>query len=141
MGYQLTGTNFNNAQFDDIENSSTYSSQIPDVLLVKKHYARKRKPKSRSWKLKRMNKDEGDLLPKKADQARMDADYEMFLRDVEEDPELRQTLALYKAQQRQKHADEMSMVTTEDSGDDEVPRIDVEDLLEDMEEMNINGQI
>ncbi|KAK5081909.1 ribosome-binding protein [Exophiala xenobiotica] len=141
MGYQLTGTNFNNAQFDDIENSSTYSSQIPDVLLVKKHYARKRKPKSRSWKLKRMNKDEGDLLPKKADQARMDADYEMFLRDVEEDPELRQTLALYKAQQRQKQADEMSMVTTEDSGDDEVPRIDVEDLLEDMEEMNINEQI
>ena len=141
MGYQLTGTNFNNAQFDDIENSSTYSSQIPDVLLVKKHYARKRKPKSRSWKLKRMAKDEGELLPKKADQDRMDADYEMFLRDVEEDPELRQTLAVYKAQQRQKQADEMSVVTTEDSGDDEVPRIDVDNLLEDFDEMQINDQM
>lgn len=141
MGYQLTGTNFNNAQFDEIENSSTYSSQIPDVMLVKKHYARKRKPKSRSWKLKRMNKDEGELLPKKADQERMDADYEMFLRDVEEDPELRQTLALYKAQQRQKQADEMSMVTTEDSGDEEVPKIDVDDLLDDMDEMDINDQV
>jgi len=141
MGYQLTGTNFNNAQFDEIENSSTYSSQIPDVMLVKKHYARKRKPKSRSWKLKRMNKDEGELLPKKADQERMDADYEMFLRDVEEDPELRQTLALYKAQQRQKQVDEMSMVTTEDSGDEEVPKIDVDDLLDDMDEMDINDQV
>ncbi|KAK5939240.1 ribosome-binding protein [Knufia obscura] len=141
MGYQLTGTNFNNTQFDDIENSSTYSSQIPDVLLVKKHYARKRKPKSRSWKLKRMAKDEGELLPKKTDQDRMDADYEMFLRDVEEDPELRQTLAVYKAQQRQKQADEMSVVTTEDSGDDEVPRIDVDNLLDDFDEMQINDQM
>lgn len=138
MGYQLTGTNFNNSQLEDIENSSTYSSQIPDVLLVKKHYARKRKPKSRAWRLKRMAKDEGELLPKKADQDRMDADYEMFLRDVEEDPELRQTLALYKAQQQKKAADEMSMATTEDSGDDEVPAVDVNDLLEDMEEMDIN---
>jgi len=140
MGYQLTGTNFNNSQFDDIENSSTYASQIPDVMLVKKHYARRRKPKSRAWKLKRMNKDEGELLPKKTDQERMDADYEMFLRDVEEDPELRQTLALYKAQQRKKQEDEMSVVATEDSGDEEVPKIDVDDLLDDLEEMDINGQ-
>lgn len=138
MGYQLTGTNFNNAQLEDIENSSTYASQIPDVLLVKKHYARKRKPKTRAWRLKRMARDEGELLPKKADQERMDADYEMFLRDVEEDPELRQTLALYKAEQRKKAADEMSVVTTEDSGDEDVPTIDVDELLEDMEEMDIN---
>lgn len=138
MGYQLTGTNFNNQQLDDVENSS-YASQIPDVLLVKKHFARKRKPKGRSWRLKRMAKDEGELLPKKTDQEKMDADYEMFLRDVEEDPELRQTLALYKAQQRKKAADEMSMVTSEaDSGDEEVPQINMEELLDDMEEMDIN---
>lgn len=138
MGYQLTGTNFNNSQLEDIENSSTYASQIPDVLLVKKHYARRRKPKSRAWRLKRMARDEGELLPKKADQDRMDADYEMFLRDVEEDPELRQTLALYKAQQKQKAADEMSMATTEDGEEEDVPAIDVNELLEDMEEMDIN---
>ena len=140
MGYQLTGTNFNNAQIDEIEDNNTYASRIPDVLLVKKHFARKRKPKSRAWRLKRMAKDEGELLPKKADQDRMDADYEMFLRDVEEDPELRQTLALYKAQQRQKQADEMSMVTTEDSGDDEVPNIDVGQLLDDFDEMELNDR-
>lgn len=141
MGYQLTGTNFNNTQFDEIENSSTYSSQIPDVMLVKKHFARKKKSKSRNWRLKRMAKDEGELLPKKADQDRMDADYEMFLRDVEEDPELRQTLALYKAQQRKKAADEMSMVTTEDADEDEVPRINVDELLDDFDEMDINDQM
>ncbi|KAJ9658077.1 ribosome-binding protein [Neophaeococcomyces mojaviensis] len=138
LGYQLTGTNFNNAQLEDVENSN-YANQIPDVLLVKKHYARKRKPKSRSWKLRRMARDEGELLPKKADQDRMDADYEMFLRDVEENQDLRQEFALYKAEQKRKkkEADEMSMVTTEDSGDDEVPRIDVDELLDDFEEMEI----
>ena len=83
-----------------------------------------------------MNKDEGELLPKKADQDRMDADYEMFLRDVEEDPELRATMALYKSQQQKKQADEMSMVTSDD-GEDEVPKIDVDDLLSDMEDMDI----
>ena len=62
---------------------------IPDVILVKKHFQRRRKHKNRNWRLKRMAKDEGELLPKKADQERMDAEYEMFLRDVEEDDELR----------------------------------------------------
>ena len=100
MGYMLTGTNYNNPQFEELEKSNTHASTIPDVMLVKKFYARKRKSKNRNWRLKRMTKDEGDLLPKKADQERMDRDYEMFLRDVEEDTELRNTLALYKAQQK-----------------------------------------
>ncbi|KIV92484.1 hypothetical protein PV10_03778 [Exophiala mesophila] len=135
LGYHLTGTNFNNPQFEELEQNNTYGSTIPDVLLVKKYYARKKKPKARSWKLKRMEKDEGELLPKKADQERMDADYEMFLRDVEEDSELRQTLALYKAQQQRRAADEMSMAT---SADDEVPQINMDELLEDFDELNVN---
>ena len=144
LGYHLTGANFNNPQFEELEQSSL-SSTIPDVMLVKKFYARKKKPKSRSWKLKRMDRDEGDLLPKKADQARMDADYEMFLRDVEEDPELRSTLAIYKAQQQQKRTDEamagieaMSMGTTEDSDDEEVAKIDPSSLLDDLDDLEIN---
>ncbi|ETI20868.1 hypothetical protein G647_07211 [Cladophialophora carrionii CBS 160.54] len=137
LGYHLTGTNFNNPQFEELEQSNNYSSAIPDVLLVKKFYARKKKPKSRSWRLKRMAKDEGELLPKKADQERMDADYEMFLRDVEEDAELRQTLALYKAkQQRKKDADEMSVTTAQT--DDEVPKINMDELLDDFEDLDVN---
>ncbi|KIX04449.1 uncharacterized protein Z518_05317 [Rhinocladiella mackenziei CBS 650.93] len=138
LGYHLTATNFNNPQFDELEQSNAYSSTIPDVMLVKKFYARKRKPKSRNWKLRRMAKDEGELLPKKADQERMDADYEMFLRDVEEDAELRQTLALYKAKhQKKRNVDAMSMATG-DSSDDEVPQINVDELLDDFEDLNVN---
>ena len=85
-----------------------------------------------------MEKDEGELLPKKADQERMDADYEMLLRDVEEDAELRQTLALYKAkQQKNKDADMMSVATGEDS-EDEVPKINVDELLDDFEDLNVH---
>ena len=139
MGYMLTGTNFNSDQFTALEESNTYSSQIPDVLLVKKHYARKKKSsKNRNWRLKRMARDEGELLPKKADQEKMDRDYEMFLRDVEEDEELRATMALYKAREKKKRDEEaMSVVTETDDGEDETPRIDLEELLDEFDELNV----
>lgn len=133
MGYLLNGSNFNNPQYEAIEESNTYSSTIPDVVLVKKHYPRRRKNRRRNWKLKRMDKEEGELLPKKADQDRMDREYEMFLRDVEEDDELRAALALYK---NQKQDDEMSMAETEEEED--VPQVNMEELLDDFDELNMN---
>ena len=143
MGYHITGTNFNNPQFEALENSNRFASQIPDVVLVKKHYARRRKPKNRSWRLKRMAKDEGELLPRKADQQRLETDYEMFLRDVEEDEELRNTVALYKAEQarKKKAADEMSMAEThEESEEDEVPKINMDQLLDDFDDLSMGDE-
>ena len=144
MGYHLTGTNFNNPQFDAIEESSNYSSTLPDVVLVKKFYARKKKSKARNWHLKRMNKEEGEILPKKQDQERMERDFEMFLRDVEEDTELRSTLALYKAQQEKKEKDRMegletaSTAETDETEDgEEVPKIDMDELLDDFNELDV----
>lgn len=141
MGYLLTGTNFNNPQFEAVEDSSAYSSMIPDVMLVKKFYPRKKKSKNRNWRLKRMNKDEGDLQPKQADQERMDREYEVFLRDVEEDSELRSALALYKAQPKAKQDTEaMSVVETSDGEGDEVPQISMEELLDEFEELKFNDE-
>ncbi|EPE35765.1 hypothetical protein GLAREA_05103 [Glarea lozoyensis ATCC 20868] len=139
MGYMLTGTNFNSPQYDALEESNTYSSQIPDVLLVKKFYARKRKSKNRNWRLKRMNRDDGDLLPKKADQEKLDNDYEMFLRDVEEDAELRATMALYKEQQQAKRDAEAMSVAETDDADDETPKVNMEELLDEFDELQIKG--
>ena len=147
MGYHLTGTNFNNPNFEALEQSNAYSSSIPDVMLVKKSYARKKKSKSRNWRLKRMNKDEGEMLPKKQDQERMERDFEMFLRDVEEDTELRSTLALYKAQQEKKQKDRMegletaSVAETEQTEEgEEVPKIDMEELLDDFNELDVHDE-
>lgn len=140
MGYMLTGTNFNSPEFEALENSNTYSSQIPDVMLVKKHYERKAKSKKRNWQLKRMARDEGELLPKKADQERMDKEYEMFLRDVEEDQDLRATLALYKAKQKAKQdAEAMSVAETEE--DDEAPHINMDELLDDFDDLRVDDEM
>lgn len=151
MGYHLTGTNFNNPQFEALEDNSAYASQIPDVVLVKKHYPRKKKSgKNRNWRLKRMNKDEGEMLPRKQDQERMERDFEMFLRDVEEDTELRSTVALYKAQQEKRRVEKMeldaveaaSVAQTEETedGEDELPKIDMEELLDEFDELNVNDE-
>ena len=144
MGYHLTGTNFNNPHFDALEQSSNYSSIIPDVVLVKKFYARKKKSKARNWRLKRMNKEEGEMLPKKQDQERMERDFEMFLRDVEEDTELRSTLALYKAQQEKREKDRMEGLETASTAEtdeiedgEEVPKIDMDELLDDFNELDV----
>ncbi|KAG7004987.1 60S ribosomal export protein NMD3 [Physcia stellaris] len=150
MGYHLSGTNFNNPQFEALEmGKEKYASQIPEVVLVKKHYARRKKAaKNRNWRLKRMNKEEGEMLPRKQDQERTERDYEMFLRDVEEDAELRSTLALYKAEQEKKRAEQMevdaaeagSVAETEETGDDELPKIDMEELLDEFDELNVEDE-
>jgi nonsense-mediated mRNA decay protein 3 len=136
MGYLLNGTNFNNPEYDAIEESNTYSSIIPDVVLVKKHYPNRRRNRRRNWKLKRMAKDEGELLPKKADQERMDKEYEMFLRDVEEDEELRAALAVYK-NPRKVTDEEMSVAETDMDGDDGVPGVNMDELLDDFDELTM----
>lgn len=138
MGYMLGGTQFNSPEFEAIEASKQYSSTIPDVMLVKKHFPRRRKAagsSKRNWKLKRMNKDEGELLPKKQDQEKLERDFEMFLRDVEEDEELRAGMALYKAQREQ---EEMSVDETDDEHEGgERLRIPMEQLLDEFEEMGL----
>lgn len=146
MGYMLTGTNFNSPQFEAMEESHTYGSRIPDVVLVKKYWPRKRKNRNRNWRLKRMAKDEGELLPKKADQERMDNEYEMFLRDVEEDEELRAALALYKNTRKTKKpegamdVDSASVAETEGTEDDDIPKVNMDELLEDFEELTVDDQ-
>lgn len=146
MGYHLAGTNFNNPNFEALEQSNLYSSSIPDVVLVKKFYARKKNAKSRNWRLKRVNKDEGEMLPKKQDQEKMERDFEMFLRDVEEDSELRSTIALYKSQQekipRQKMEgiENSSEAEPDETDSEDIPQIEMDELLEDFNELDVDDQ-
>lgn len=151
MGYHISGTNFNNRHFEALEKSNAHFSHIPDVMLVKKHYLRKnKKNKSRNWRLKRINKEEGEVLPKKQDQERIERDFEMFLRDVEEDAELRNTVALYKAQQREKRqkskgrmegVEEASVAeTNDDEGSDDGPKISMEELLDEFNELDVEDE-
>jgi len=138
LGYHLSGTNFNNELFEKLEDSKL-SSTIPDVVLVKKHYQRSKKSKNkRNWRVKRMAKEEGEMLPRKQDQARVERDFEMFLRDVEEDSDLRAGIALYKAQQEQAAADAMEIEESEaGDNDDEGLAIPMEQLLDELEDLKM----
>ncbi|GES60700.1 nonsense-mediated mRNA decay protein 3 [Aspergillus terreus] len=134
LGYMVTGANFNNPEFEQIEQSKTYGARVPDVVLVKKHYPNRQKKNKRNWKLKRLAVGESDLLPTDHEQERVENDFEMFLRDVEEDAELRATLALYK---NKKKDDEMSIAET-DMMDGEAPKINMDELLDDFDDLDID---
>lgn len=99
----------------------------PDVVVVKKHYPRiRKKNRKRYWKLDRIpmktddnidydeNKSDGEdekIVTKKAKKAKNNKklrkkkleqdfreDFEQFLQDLEEDPEMRSTINMYKDQ-------------------------------------------
>lgn len=103
MGYFLTNANYNSDHFGKIP-----ASRVPDIILVKKAYPnRRKKSKARNWKLRSIAKEAGEegetgnargAIGRMGgrDQRKVEEDYELFLRDLEEDPELRSGVNLYK---------------------------------------------
>lgn len=154
MGYLLAGTQFNNDEFEAIESHKSFASSVPDVVLVKKSYPRRVKKTGdhsasrRNWKLKRMAREETEMAPRKQDQEKLERDFEMFLRDVEEDEELRLGMALYKDQKASQNVDakanEMQVDGEEDLSDDSDEdeqrlRIPMDQLLDEFEEMKMES--
>jgi nonsense-mediated mRNA decay protein 3 len=143
--------------------------RIPEVILVRKTYPNRRKRnRTRNWKLRSIAKEAQDAPEdhaglgrakiegsnKKgargmADQAKVEAEYELFLRDLEEDPELRQNVLLFKADPKSKKAevdsmeiegDAESVVETEMDEDDDFPKIQLDELLDEMEALKIREE-
>lgn len=130
MGYHLTGTQFNNSNFEAIEESKQYSGQIPDVILVKKHYAARKSHKSRNWKLKRMAREESEMKPRKQDADRDELDYEQFLQDLEADPDLRMGANLYRT-----GVDSQAEMDTDD--EDQGLKIPMDQLIDELEDLGM----
>lgn len=168
LGYHLTHTNFNSSAFDALDNN-----RVPDVILVKKTYPnRRKKSKARNWKLKSIAKEADDqadvnggvgrgALGRRGglDSQRVEKDYELFLRDLEEDPELRQAINMYRADAK-KAADGMDVedededqepkedkrfrevdMDDEDEGeeDEDFPEVKLDELLDHFEEMDLQA--
>jgi nonsense-mediated mRNA decay protein 3 len=112
LGYHLTNSNFNNEEYEALD-----QGRLPDVMLVKKTYPnRRRKARTRAWKLRSIAKEAEDVadgtvgrgaLGRKGgvDQRNVERDYELFLRDLEEDKEMRGAINLYKNEQREADGD------------------------------------
>lgn len=104
LGYFLTHANFNSDDF-----AALPAHRVPDVVLVKKAYPnRRKKNKPRNWKLRSIAKEAGEEGETGAgrgvvgrmggrDQKKVEQDYELFLRDLEEDEEMRGAVNLYQA--------------------------------------------
>ncbi|KAG1130589.1 hypothetical protein G6F60_004255 [Rhizopus arrhizus] len=126
MGYDLTRANFNNGEFDQLS-----QTELPDVVLVRKSYpARKKKSKQRNWKLQQLGKEVDEMLPRKQDQARIENDMELFMRDIEEDPEFRANINIFKSQENNAAVQQQEDV--EDMSDEELPEISLEEMLDEM---------
>ncbi|KAJ1975633.1 ribosome-binding protein [Dimargaris xerosporica] len=131
LGYDLTTCNFNNDHFDQLD-----AGRIPDVVIVKKHYpGRRKKTKRRTWKLKSLTKEQDELVARKQDLKRIEQDYELFLRDLEEDPELRANINLYKADDAQSVMTDGG--TDMDETEADFPEVQLHEL---MNELDINDE-
>lgn len=124
LGYDLYGSNSN-----DIELDKYKGLEIPYAILIKKSYEEKRqnkRAKPRTWKLKTLNMEIDD--PKgKVDQEKMTSEYEQFLIELEENPDLRFNISLYRDNEYQ--PSEMTSVTD----GEHLPSVPVEELLADLD--------
>lgn len=124
LGYHLTNSNFNSDTFEDLD-----QGRIPDVVLVKKTFRnRRKKAKPRNWKLRSIAKEaedatndtnvvgRGALGRRGVDQKNVERDYELFLRDLEEDKEMRAAINLYRADQEKAADGDVEMGATPGSG-------------------------
>ena len=141
LGYDLTLANFNNENWE-VLNVGRAQGTIPDIVLVKKSYPHARKKsKRRNWRLKNMAKEaELETTKTKAEKSKAELDYETFLRDIEEDPELRSMINLYKAPVPVKKAivkteNDQDMDQDEEASEHDFPVIDVNDLLDDFDDL------
>ncbi|KAG5534364.1 hypothetical protein RHGRI_022481 [Rhododendron griersonianum] len=126
LGFDLYGANSN-----DIELDKYKGMVVPDVILMKKSYEEKRQRKlgkPRAWKLKSLGMEVDDTTTKgRNEEEKRDSEYEQFLRDLEENPEMRFNISLYRNEEYQ--PSEMVSVT---DGED-LPSVPLDELLADLD--------
>merc|ERR1712151_1022719 len=136
-GYDLTSMIMNH-ELEDI----CAESKIPDFVLVKKKYKRKNN-KKRIWKLRHLDKENDPTVFRRNNADEKDRQYEEFLRDIEENKEMRKNINIYKDEQAlkdlEKQFDNMGVKGQDDDNDEEDSEIDikVDELLKDL---NINDK-
>lgn len=125
LGYDLYSSNSN-----DIELDKYKGLVLPEVVLIKKSYEekhQKKRGKPRAWKLKSLNMDMDSSARGGNNDEKVSSEYEQFLRDLEENPDLRFNLSLYRNKEYQP-SDMASVVDGED-----VPAVPLDELLGDLD--------
>lgn len=115
LGYNIEDSNINDNNFNKLD-----SSKVPTIILVKKHYGGKsERRKYRNWKLKHLS-DENAAFNQDTN------DYNEFLEDLEEDPDLRQNVNIFKSKT-------VIPVDSNSEVDPTMPCITLEEMLDDLQ--------
>ncbi|XP_054717935.1 60S ribosomal export protein NMD3-like [Uloborus diversus] len=86
MGLELSTININNAVYNKMNKEN-----LPDVILVKKIYEdRATRHRKRKWKLKHLD------IEAETETSSVQRDYDDFLEDLEEDPDYRKDVKIFK---------------------------------------------
>lgn len=126
LGYDLYGANLNNSELDKYKDLV-----LPFAILIKKSYEEKRhkkRGKPRAWKLKSLNMEVEDTGNRgKSDQDKVNDEYEKFQRDLEENPELRFNVSLYR------NKEYVPSETASMTDGDDLPSVPLDELLGDLD--------
>jgi hypothetical protein len=122
MGYDMTSINLNDADFDGLKKGAN----MPEVILVRKTFPKRTHGRRRKWTLRTLEKEKEEGGARKRDEEQEMRDIEEFQRELEEDPELRANVNIYRAPRAAGDRSE----TQSESGDDErAPDIPLEEML------------
>ncbi|KAJ3689573.1 hypothetical protein LUZ61_018737 [Rhynchospora tenuis] len=134
LGYDLFGANPNDMEMDKYK-----GLVLPDCVLMKKSYEEvraRRSGKQRNFKLKRLDIEVEPTGGRKGEEDKRNDEYQKFIEDLEENPELRFNISLYKNDNYEPSEMGSSMADAE-----EIPSVPVEELLADLEGLDIgDGQ-
>jgi len=93
-----------------------------------------KKIRQRHWKLSQLTIETGDGKEKKGHHVDQEQNYEEFLRDLEEDPEMRSQVNLYKAAEAP-----VSMQTEGTDIEDDFPEVGMDELLDMVDDLTLGG--
>jgi len=127
LGYDLENSNFNDSDMEPLKGKTLRS----EVILIRKTYPRRRKlNKQRPWKLQQLDIEPMDAeKQRKGTDQRAQQNYEEFLRDLEEDTEMRSQVNLFKAEVKNAQVDTKQVDSSEEEEPD-FPQVKMDELLE-----------
>jgi len=115
LGYALKDSNINDTNFEKLS-----EDLIPDIILVKKFYSHNKaaRRKARVWKLKHITDEVTSINTE-------NNEYNEFLDELEEDPEMRQNINIFRDTRKHIPVDTNEI-------DPSIPQITLEEMMDDL---------
>ena len=140
LGYDMTNIQIVDPELEKY--SGKHQGTVPEVILVKKSYAEKRRRRrekgvERNWKLQRMQIEEAEESARNRSAGdRMAQDEELFYQELEEDEDVRAQVQIFRDDAAAARAAQAAHGDDDDDDDDDVPEVPIEELLDELSLMN-----